>query len=612
MGLAPGTHLGPYEITGALGAGGMGEVYRARDPRLGRDVAIKFLPADRLADPSRRARFLQEARAASALSHPNIVTIHEVEPADGCRFIVMERLIGKARRADVRHAAQDAAHPGSLPAGPCPWSAGRGDRTPPPRSRRRERRARRQEFERKLEGKMTTVRLRPLRRGRAAGASALLLVLLLAGPSAAQPDRGDEGGECMDAMGTQGPWCGGLGVSCLPTAQWGLKCIKCGGKGEVCCNPMNILNTQGSRFECVGSSDPDERFRMDCIRGVCMNTSSFAARYCGSPGYPPCSGPGGTPYCWGTSIVGSAGVCMETGRYYQRCNQGDAPREARFKCDSPGTACVNGWCLPVQVTPAPPSQPSGQPSGQPSSQPSSQPGGGAPAPLVDNLAHKQACGQRCAAMRDQKTDRICTPVVSGCGNVAMGCTGYVVTAGLPDKTTAARSACGKALLEKYLQCVTRCNDELIGRQLSWDYVGGCGARCNEIGMTDAAACDAGAAGPAPGPARPTEAAQPTAGQAEAPEPDTEPFARADLVGTWQWEAPPGFNRKTVVIHSDGTATVQGEASRGRWRWLGGDAFAIEWNDGQFKDNLTLASGKNGLQGTNQFGVTVIGRRIGLP
>jgi serine/threonine protein kinase len=73
----------------------MGEVYRARDPRLGRDVAIKVLPAERMADETRRRRFVQEARAASALSHPNIVTIHEIESAEGIDFIVMELVAGR-------------------------------------------------------------------------------------------------------------------------------------------------------------------------------------------------------------------------------------------------------------------------------------------------------------------------------------------------------------------------------------------------------------------------------------------------------------------------------------------------------------------------------------
>src|SRR5215467_3863392 len=96
MPLTAGTRLGPYEILDPLGAGGMGEVYRARDPRLNRDVAIKVLPADRLADEGRRQRFLREARAAATLTHPHIVTIHEVESADGVDFIVMELVKGKS------------------------------------------------------------------------------------------------------------------------------------------------------------------------------------------------------------------------------------------------------------------------------------------------------------------------------------------------------------------------------------------------------------------------------------------------------------------------------------------------------------------------------------
>ena len=93
--LAPGARIGTFEVLAALGAGGMGEVYRARDPRLGREVAIKVLPAERLSDAARRARFVQEAKAASALNHPHIVTIHEIGSADGIDFIVMELVPGK-------------------------------------------------------------------------------------------------------------------------------------------------------------------------------------------------------------------------------------------------------------------------------------------------------------------------------------------------------------------------------------------------------------------------------------------------------------------------------------------------------------------------------------
>jgi len=95
MTLGSGTRLGPYEIVAPLGSGGMGEVYRAHDPRLGRDVAIKVLPAAFSADPDRLHRFEQEARAAAALNHPNIVTIHSVEEASGIRFLTMELVDGR-------------------------------------------------------------------------------------------------------------------------------------------------------------------------------------------------------------------------------------------------------------------------------------------------------------------------------------------------------------------------------------------------------------------------------------------------------------------------------------------------------------------------------------
>src|ERR1019366_1491533 len=74
----PGDQLGPYEILSPLGAGGMGEVYRARDKRLGRDVALKILPPEVANDPLRRPRFEQEARAVAALNHPNIVAVYDV------------------------------------------------------------------------------------------------------------------------------------------------------------------------------------------------------------------------------------------------------------------------------------------------------------------------------------------------------------------------------------------------------------------------------------------------------------------------------------------------------------------------------------------------------
>jgi len=93
-----GTRLGPYEIVAAIGAGGMGEVYRARDTRLGREVAVKTLPAVAASDPERRARFEQEARSASALNHPNIITVLDIGDADGASYIAMEYVEGRTVR----------------------------------------------------------------------------------------------------------------------------------------------------------------------------------------------------------------------------------------------------------------------------------------------------------------------------------------------------------------------------------------------------------------------------------------------------------------------------------------------------------------------------------
>jgi len=95
MSLAPGTKLGQYEILSPLGAGGMGEVYRARDSRLGREVAIKIVADDRTSNPAALRRFEQEARAVASLSHPNILAIHHFDTRDGISFAVTELLNGK-------------------------------------------------------------------------------------------------------------------------------------------------------------------------------------------------------------------------------------------------------------------------------------------------------------------------------------------------------------------------------------------------------------------------------------------------------------------------------------------------------------------------------------
>jgi serine/threonine protein kinase/tetratricopeptide (TPR) repeat protein len=95
MALISGAKLGPYEIHSPLGAGGMGEVYRARDTKLGRDIALKVLPAEMAEDPERLARFRREAKALAQLDHPNIVTIHSVEESDGVHFLTMQLVEGQ-------------------------------------------------------------------------------------------------------------------------------------------------------------------------------------------------------------------------------------------------------------------------------------------------------------------------------------------------------------------------------------------------------------------------------------------------------------------------------------------------------------------------------------
>src|SRR6266498_1723611 len=95
MPLGPGTRLGPYEIVAAIGAGGMGEVYKARDTRLDRTVAIKILPQALAADPQFRDRFDREARTISQLDHPHICALYDVGEHDGTSFLVMQYLEGE-------------------------------------------------------------------------------------------------------------------------------------------------------------------------------------------------------------------------------------------------------------------------------------------------------------------------------------------------------------------------------------------------------------------------------------------------------------------------------------------------------------------------------------
>ncbi|MCI0355945.1 MAG: protein kinase, partial [Acidobacteria bacterium] len=89
MGLVPGTKLGSYEVVSRLGAGGMGEVFRARDLKLGREVALKVLPEEFSSSPERLRRFEREARSASALNHPHIVTVYDIGQSDSSSYIAM-------------------------------------------------------------------------------------------------------------------------------------------------------------------------------------------------------------------------------------------------------------------------------------------------------------------------------------------------------------------------------------------------------------------------------------------------------------------------------------------------------------------------------------------
>src|SRR5664279_251049 len=117
--LTPGAQIGPYEIVSHLGSGGMGDVYRARDSRLGRVVALKVLPSEVAGDTGRRQRFEQEARAASALNHPNILAVYDIGAQDGLSYMVTELIEGESLRDHLKRgplplstrALRDAARP---------------------------------------------------------------------------------------------------------------------------------------------------------------------------------------------------------------------------------------------------------------------------------------------------------------------------------------------------------------------------------------------------------------------------------------------------------------------------------------------------------------------
>src|SRR3990167_3762147 len=109
--LKPGTLLGPHEIISLIGQGGMGEVYKARDTRLDRIVAIKMLPAGVAGDPDLRARFKREAHAVAALNHPHICTLHDIGEHNGTTFLVMEYLEGETLAARLARTGGAAAPP---------------------------------------------------------------------------------------------------------------------------------------------------------------------------------------------------------------------------------------------------------------------------------------------------------------------------------------------------------------------------------------------------------------------------------------------------------------------------------------------------------------------
>ena len=138
MALQPGTTLGPYEILGLIGAGGMGEVYRARDTRLDRVVAIKIISGGDAASPAMRERFDREARAIALLSHPHICTLHDIGHHEGMAFLVMEYLEGETlaeRLSRQKPRSSAGSHAGPTPAPRTPRPPPTGDAAPGPAPR---------------------------------------------------------------------------------------------------------------------------------------------------------------------------------------------------------------------------------------------------------------------------------------------------------------------------------------------------------------------------------------------------------------------------------------------------------------------------------------------
>ena len=126
--LGVGTRLGPYQILAPLGAGGMGEVYRARDLRLGREVAVKVLPERFAQDAEKLARFEREAKAVAALAHPNILILYDIGTDNSISYAVMELLEGETLRGRLEHGALPWAGPSKLA-----WRLRKDWRWPTPR-----------------------------------------------------------------------------------------------------------------------------------------------------------------------------------------------------------------------------------------------------------------------------------------------------------------------------------------------------------------------------------------------------------------------------------------------------------------------------------------------